>query len=312
MQLIRVPPFVVEVDERRGGEITRIRHRGRDLLASYDWEFPVGASRSTSYGDPHLDWLSDYRGGWQLLAPNAGAACVVDGVPLPFHGEWSRTKVTVTERSVDRIVMLAGTRLPLLVEREIQVALEPERVLVRTTVRNPSQQVTHFVWGEHPAFAVTDGDEIDLPAGSVFAADGRAVGSWPSIAPGHRLDRVDLDGPKESVHYLTDLREGWAAVRRRDGGVALAWDVGDFPAVWLWHELGSPGFPFYGRTSLVAVEPASSWPGTGLAEAIERGQAMKVGPGGSRTTVVALIPFETSGRRLRSATIAGDLEFGPP
>ena len=191
MHVIRTGPFVVELNERLGGEITRIRYRDRDLLASYDWPSPVGVSQSSTYGDAKLDWLSDYRGGWQLLVPNAGAACEVDGVPLPFHGEWSRTHVTVTERTADRVVMVAGTRLPIVVERDVRVDAQPDRVLVRTTVTNPSDRAVPFVWGEHPAFAAGDGDEIDLPPSHVFAADGAALGAWPPISNGGRLDRVD-------------------------------------------------------------------------------------------------------------------------
>ena len=311
VHVIRSGPFVVELDERLGGEITRIKHGDRDVLASYNWASPVPASRSLGYGDPKLDWLSEYRGGWQLLVPNAGAACVVDGVPLPFHGEWSRTQVTVIERAADRIVMTAGTRLPLVVEREVRVEARPDRVLVRTTVTNPSDRVVAFVWGEHPAFAVEDGDEIDLPPARVLASDGTAVGDWPSIAEGARLDRIDASSPTESVHFLIGLAEGWAALRRRDGGVALAWDVKDFPVVWLWHEIASPGFPFYGRSSLVAIEPASSWPGDGLGSAIAHGQALALQPGETLSTTVAVIPFEMSGRALSGATVDGRLEFGP-
>ena len=101
---------------------------------------------------------------------------------------------------------------------------------------------------------------------------------------------------------MVGLAEGWAALRRRDGGVALAWDVEDFPSVWLWHEIASPGFPFYGRSSLVAIEPASSWPGNGLGGAIARGQALTLQPGHTRSTTVAVIPFEISGRALSGAT----------
>jgi hypothetical protein len=311
VHVIRSGPFVVELDERLGGEITRIQHDDRELLASYNWAAPVPVSRSVTYGDPKLDWLSEYRGGWQLLIPNAGAACVVDGVPLPFHGEWSRTHVTVTERATDHIVMAAGTRLPLVVEREVRVVARPDRVLVRTTVSNPSDRVVAFVWGEHPAFAVEDGDEIDLPPARVLAADGTAVGDWPSASEGGRLDRVDATRPTESVHFVVGLAEGWAALRRRDGGVALAWDVKDLPAVWLWHEIASPGFPFYGRSSLVAIEPASSWPGNGLGSAIAHGQALTLQPGHTRSTTVAVIPFEISGRALSGATVDGRLDYAP-
>lgn len=58
-----------------------------ELLASYDWPSPIGVTRSVSYGDAKLDWLSEYRSGWQLLVPDANTACEVSGLPLPFHGE---------------------------------------------------------------------------------------------------------------------------------------------------------------------------------------------------------------------------------
>ena len=309
MHRVRAGDLEVTVDERFGGEITSVRSQGRELLATYDWDSPVGVSRSVGYGDPKLDWLSDYRGGWQLLVPNAGAACVVDGVPLPFHGEWSRTRVTVSGRAADRVVMTAGLRFPLSVERAVSVATGPERVLVRTTVSNRSTGSLPFVWGEHPAFAVASGDHIDLPPVELLDVDGAPAGRWPTLGDGRHLDVVDAGQPTESVHYLVGFTRGWAAVRRPHVGVALAWDVADFPASWLWHEIASPGFPFYGRTSLVAVEPASSWPGTGLAGAIERGQAFVLAPGEQRSTTVGLIPFEPDGRAVTGASVDGTVEF---
>jgi galactose mutarotase-like enzyme len=309
VHVIRSGPFVVELDERIGGEMTRLRHNGRDLLAFYDWTSPVRASHSVGYGDPKLDWLSEYRGGWQLLVPNAGAACVVEGVPLPFHGEWSRTHVVVTRREADRVVMVAGTRLPLVIEREVRVVTEPDRVLVRTTVSNPSDRPVAFVWGEHPAFVVEHGDLIDMPPARVLAVDGTPVGDWPPVSERGRLDQIDTSRPTESVHFVVGLDAGWAALRRREIGVALAWDVADFPAVWLWHEIASPGFPFYGRSSLVAIEPAACWPGDGLSGAVARGQALTLPPGRTRSTTVAVIPFECSQRALSGATVDGRLEF---
>lgn len=309
MHVIRSGSFVVELDDRLGGEITRMRFDGVELLAVYDWTSPVRASQSIGYGDPKLDWLSEYRGGWQLLIPNAGAACVVDDVPLPFHGEWSRTRVTVTERATDRVVMVAGTRLPVVVEREVRVVRDPARLLVRTSVSNASDRAVRFVWGEHPAFAVDHGDVIDLPAAAVLDVDGAPVGDWPPVTDGGRLDRIDTTVPTESVYFLVGLTAGWAALRRRDVGIALAWDVADFPAIWLWHEIASAGFPFYGRTSLVAIEPASCWPGDGLAGAVARGQALTLPPRQTRSTTVAVIPFAPSDHAVRGATVDGLLEY---
>jgi hypothetical protein len=32
-------------------------------------------------------WIESYVGGWQILLPNGGDECIVDGVTWPFHGE---------------------------------------------------------------------------------------------------------------------------------------------------------------------------------------------------------------------------------
>jgi hypothetical protein len=309
MHTIRAGHLVVDLNERLGGEITRIRFGDHDLLASYDWAAPIGVSRSVGYGDPKLDWLSEYRGGWQLLVPNAGAACVVDGVPFPFHGEWSRTHVRVTERSSDRVVMAAATRLPLFVTRQVSVVAEPAQVIVQTTVRNVSHEAASFVWGEHPAFAVEPGDLVDFPHADVFDEDAVAIGRSSELTGGNAIDRVP-DETGTSLHFLVGMSHGWAAIRRPHVGVALAWDIDDFPFAWLWREVGSGGFPFFGRASILAIEPACSWPGTGLLGAIERGQAVVLAAGEQRSTTVALMPFEPDQRRVCGVSLSGRIDLG--
>lgn len=298
----------MHLDERRGAEITQIAVGSVELLAYYDWDSPVAASRSTSYGKHRHDWLSEYRGGWQFLVPNAGPECEVDGVNLPFHGEWSRTSVDVIARSESMVRVRAGTRLPITVTREISLQRNPDRVEISTQVHNSSNEATSYIWGEHPAFRTLAGDSIDLPTAKVADGSGASLGNWP-LDGSSRLDVVDDTAPQETVHFITDLEHGWAALRRRDIGVAMAWDARDFPHIWLWHEHGSRGFPFYGRASLVAIEPACSWPGLGLAEARLRGQAIELAPGATRSTRMSLTPFESSGARVTQVTVDGRITF---
>lgn len=298
----------MHLDERRGAEITQIAVGSVELLAYYDWDSPVAASRSTSYGKHRHDWLSEYRGGWQFLVPNAGPECEVDGVNLPFHGEWSRTSVDVIARSESMVRVRAGTRLPITVTREISLQRNPDRVEISTQVHNSSNEATSYIWGEHPAFRTLAGDSIDLPTANVADGSGASLGNWPHDGSS-RLDVVDDTAPQETVHFITDLEHGWAALRRRDIGVAMAWDARDFPHIWLWHEHGSRGFPFYGRASLVAIEPACSWPGLGLAEARLRGQAIELAPGATRSTRMSLTPFESSGARVTQVTVDGRITF---
>lgn len=298
--------LTVTIDESLGGEIRQIVFGETPLLAFGSWETPIAVSRSRSYGDAKLDWLSEYQGGWQLLVPNAGAACVVDGVPLPFHGEWSRTHVELVDVSSTAVTMRAGTRLPFVVGRRIEILAGPARVRVDTTITNVTPDRRPFLWGEHPAFEASPGDVIDLPPGPVVdAADaGATPAPWPN-----GLDAVPADRPLESVHYLPDRPAGWAALRRSDVGIALVWDVGDFPHMWLWRELGSNVFPFYGRTSIVALEPASSWPGDGLAAAIDRGRAHWLDGGAARTATMTITPFRSVERAVVGAHHDGTVEY---
>lgn len=304
--------LVVTLDETLGGEIRQIDVGAEPLLAHYDWAAPIGASRSRSYGDAKLDWLSEYRGGWQLLVPNAGAACVVDGVPLPFHGEWSRSRVDVVQRSPSEVTVRAGTRLPFIVQRTVVVLGDPARVRVTTVVQNTIDRSQPFLWGEHPAFLAGPGDRIDLPDGPVFERDAEhdPPSAWPADpSGGSRLDEVPATRPLESVHYLPNRPAGWAALRRPHLGVGLAWDIADFAHLWLWRELGSTGFPFFGRTSIVAIEPASSWPGDGLAAAVDRGQALWLAGGEQRSTSMTIVPFRPSGRAVTNVEHDGTIRF---
>jgi len=301
--------LTVCLDERRGAEITQNAIGSVELLAYYDWDSPVSMSRSTSYGKHRHDWLSEYRGGWQFLVPNAGPECEVDGVNLPFHGEWSRTSVDVIAQSDTMVRVRAGTRLPITVTREISLRDNPDRVEIATQVHNSSSESTSYIWGEHPAFRALAGAEIDLPTANVADASGISLGRWP-LDGSACLNVINDSAPQESVHFITDLTEGWAALRRSDIGVAMAWDARDFPHVWLWREHGSKGFPFYGRASLVAIEPACSWPGLGLAEARLRGQAIELAPGATRNTKMSLTPFESSGVKVTQVTVDGRITFG--
>ena len=312
MITLRSGALVATVDETMGGELRQIEFDGTPLLAAYEWDAPVPASRSRTYGDLRLDWLSEYRGGWQFLVPNAGAACVVDGVPLPFHGEWSRTVVDIDAESPSEVSMRAGTRMPFAVHRTISLIGGPDRVSITTAIENVSHERQPFVWGEHPAFLAGPGDRIDLPVGPVVDRDDETpvTTPWPCARPGELgLDVVPDTRPLESVHYLPNRPAGWAALRCPAVGVALAWEIDDFPHMWLWREFGSSGFPFHGRTSLIALEPASSWPGSGLAAAIEHGQAHWLEPGERRTAVVTVIPFRPDGRAVTGAEHSGLIRF---
>jgi hypothetical protein len=164
------------------------------------------------------------------------------------------------------------------------------------------------MWGHHPAFGppfLDDSCWIDTPATKASTRRGeRLPGSgikfdtefvWP-VAPLDTGDSVDLrvvpsvDERRHEWVCLSGLQGGWYGItnRRRQVGFALAWDPTVFPYLWFWQDWGgSTGYPSWGRGYACALEPWSSWPDSGLSEAISNGSAMKMDPWASITTRLA-------------------------
>jgi hypothetical protein len=315
----------VTVDPDRGGEVVTLRRPGgHNALARYEWSAPVRASQSVSYGSATLDWLSEYRGGWQELFPNAGAECVVDGIPLPFHGEASASRWTVI-RADDRSVTLeAAARLPVVVKRTMTLADDASVLSVQETVRSDAPGGAHFLWGHHPAFAAGAETVLDIPAdkvvvdadvvGDVVDLMPGATGLWPMVAGAGAADaalNAVPTGPTRRLCYLPDVRAGWAAVRHLDTcqGIALAWDATTFPHVWLWEEVETSGFPWYGRSRIVAIEPQSTWPASGLAAAIASGTAHHVGEGQEVSGWLTIALFDATDAPVEAVTRDGRIRL---
>jgi hypothetical protein len=298
------------IDPDRGGDLLFVgRPDGATAWFHEAWGTPVAAGGSVTYGSPTLDWLSHYRGGWQVMFPNAGAECTVDGVAHPVHGEVSSAPAEILDLSASHVVMRSATRLPLRMDRRISLAGDRPVLIVEEQIENQSMVTLAYAWGHHIAFAASPGMAIDLPVGPVHVDDGfddpdadlaaGAVGIWPDVALRNggteALDRVPATAV-ERVCYLPDRPAGWAAVRDvADGqGVGLAWDLDMFPHLWLWEQMNGRRFPFDGRARLVGIEPVSCWPADGLARAIQRGQARTIPARGSATSWVTLSLFEAT------------------
>jgi galactose mutarotase-like enzyme len=275
------------------------RPGGPNVLATPDWEPPTTTPEG-SFGSLGLDWIARYPAGWQLMFPNAGDACVVDGVTQSPHGDASLGRWLLVDRDASTAVLRWPAASGIEITRRVRLETATPTLVVTDTLVNRSSSAIRFVWGHHPAFAADAATIVDLPAGQVTAASalpdvGRSgtapmpgTTAWPMSvdAAGRPIDlrTVPLSRTQE-VFYVSN-GAGWAAIRRPDAGigVVMAWDVRVFPHVWLWRMVAGDGFPFHGRGRLVAVEPVSCWPADGLARAIERGQASTLGPGARLST----------------------------
>lgn len=323
------PALTVRVDLDLGAEITHlVPAGGTNLLFRGEWSSPISSRQSESYGNQALDWLSAYRGGWQELFPNAGAGGTVLGTPLPFHGEASRNRWSADWHEDGRDVTLtSGTRLPLVLKRRMRLDSVRPVLFLEETIVNEADFAVPYIWGHHPAFGpplAAAGAKIDLPGGKV-TTDGGLDGGLVDIVPGSShvwpvatsRDGAPLDlsvvptGPRQRLCYIEDLDAGWYAIRNPETGLgaAMAWDLADFPCLWFWQEIGSGGFPWFGRANLTALEPHVQAPSHGLEAAIAAGTARSLPAGGSSTVRLSFAAFSASDTPVRSFDTDGTVHL---
>jgi hypothetical protein len=267
---------IVEVVDRRSGV---------DVMSRPPWGFGRRPTATSSLER----WIEAYPGGWQVLLPNGGDAVEQQGTEWGFHGEaamvpWHVAAEAESSARLSTSLMSA----PLELERELRVEGRSLEVVER--VRNNGGDEIEVMWGHHPAFGaplIEPGTRISTSA-RTFTADDRAPGAglapgtrspWPhaSLADGGTLDLsvIPPDAePRSILGYLSDFDEGAYTIANARLGLAatLRWTLELFPHAWFWQELHAlPGYPWFRRAYMAAIEPNTTIPGQGIVRARERG-----------------------------------------
>lgn len=294
----------VDVAPDSGGDILAVVEKAgsRDVLWKSPWARRTAPSDVATSSMSH--WIERCPGGWQLLVPNAGAACVVDGVNHGYHGEAALAAWAWAQREDGVALSTELITAPLRVERTLRV--EEDALVVSMEILASGTVGTDFMAVEHAGFG------SDLLAGPVtIATDARTVATDDAydppgnrFRPGHRSEwphvrgaagsSQDLRHPQDGTSglcHLEDFEVGRAEILRDDRslGVELTWDARSLPTAWLWQELkASPGWPWFGRARVIGIEPATSYPGAGLAVARDAGHAVRLEAGQTWSTWVRL------------------------
>lgn len=255
-----------------------------------------------------------YHGGWQEIFPTGGMQTDYMGTRMGQHGEVSLIpwNCRIIEDGPDQVAALLWTRTcrsPFLVERVMRLKADSSALFIEERIVNEGGEELPYMWGHHPAIGGPFLDEtcrIDAPAKKVVVQSplidecsrleaGAVFESFPIVKD---RDGKDFDLSKipsrnsgtAEMCYLTNLAAGWCAVtsRRLKTGFALSWDKDVFPVIWLWEVFGGlKGYPWYGNTYNIAMEPWTSWPG-GLHNAEKNGMVPRIGAGCElRTTLTA-------------------------
>ena len=301
-ELLRV---VLLID--KGADIYQLVHKPTDVDVL--WRSPHGVRDPSRFipttAAPSGVWVDVYEGGWQTVLPGGGFPSQYGDAEMGLHAEvntmpWDCAIVEDTPERVSIRCWVRAYRTPFFFEKTHTLVSGSAVLHTEEALTNEGSEAEHCVWGEHIALGapLLSGDSvIDLPGGRIF-------NHWEEFHPNNRLraghesewpwtegkdgERIDLsEVPPKSIRaydqsYVTDMPEGWYALTNTALGIGfgITYPVDLYRCLWYWQSLGGgTGYPFYGRTYNVGLEPFTSYGNNGLASAIENGSALLVAPG---------------------------------
>lgn len=301
----------------KGADIYRLRHKPKniDVLWKAPWGMKESGRGFDSAFDSQTAWLEAYAGGWQVLFPNGGFPNTYKGASLGFHGEasmkaWDHEILRASGDSLELKLSVRLSRSPYTLERRLRLDAGSPVLDLRERITNHAGEPMDCMWSHHPAYGAPFLSEhcvIDTDARSLIADDEYAGAANP-LALGHAYDwpmagDIDMsrvpppDRPRDLLAYLSDFESGWYSITNTSLGlgIGLSWDADVFPYAWFWQELNSsPGFPFYKRSYVIAIEPAASIPGQGLTAVMEKtGTHLTLQPGESRDVSLKTVFYES-------------------
>jgi galactose mutarotase-like enzyme len=306
----------------QGADIYEFLYKPLDI--DFMWRAPnrVQPPAFRPAGAPPNGFFQDYyHGGWQEIFPSGGLGCEHHGAALHQHGEvalsaWNCRIARDTPECVAATVSTQTYRTPFTIEKTLRLETGKAVLFMDEKITNTGTAPMEYMWGHHPAFGAPFLDascRIDIPAARVAVhpdrvsetqrlAPGAAFDSFPMVADkdGAPLDLARVPGPDANTMemcYLLDLEDGWYALTNtgRGAGFGMRWDRTVFPVVWLWEVFGGGhGYPWFGRTYNLALEPFTSWPG-GMRNALNNGTAPILGAGESLETSLLAVAYEGFG-----------------
>ena len=315
MQMIVLENEVLRVGvlAGKGADIVELNYKPRDLDLA--WLAPGGvrnpADSGSVYRDPLATFVETYPGGWQEIFPNGGAPSTNNGAQLGQHDEvfalpWGVTVVEDTAQSVAVRFTTRTHKVPCRIDKTMRVTAGSPRLSFEERLENTGAVPVRAMWGHHITFGppfLRPGCRIRLPDGVTVTPHGEAIApggsrvanqepfAWPH-ARGEGGEEVDLSvvpdrGTPSDIVYLSGFDDGRGRyeIADPDSGIGsrMEWDAQEMPYLWYWQEFGATtGYPWYGQNYNIGLEPFSSYPTNGLAEAVRNGTALTLEPDGPR------------------------------
>lgn len=253
-------------------------------------------------------FLSDYwEGGWQEMFPSAGAPCYYYGAEFGQHGEvhllpWDYSILEDNPNYISIKFWVSTYRAPFLLEKTLTMKSKSPILYISEKITNGSSVDVDFMWGHHPVFGypfLNEGCIVNMPPSKVwvheisYSDDNNLLpnqrSNWP-FAKNKKGEQINLsmlptiNSNTEDLVYITDFNEGWCCVTNPfiKLGIGFAWPKEIFSFIWYWREFnGGLKYPWYRRHYNIGLEPCTSFPGSGLDEAIKNNTARRLKGGES-------------------------------
>ena len=289
----------------RGSDIIELLYKPKDI--DFMWRSPVRLHKKADYisstGNSFCNYMDHNTGGWQEILPNGGSECFYKGACLGMHGEisnipWSYRVLEDTEEKITVQFSIMTLRSPFCLVKNISLRSKSAKISISEELTNLAQEEMELMWGNHPtigapfldetcrvytnATTAFTGEEKDFPTQRIKANHSF---TWPigesesgakidmSIVPSENnktADMIYLKGFPKKAEYKIHSKS-------KNLSFCMQWDGKLFPYCWVWQVCkGSDGYPWYGRTYNMAIEPWSSYPGGGLTKAIENRTSLKM------------------------------------
>jgi galactose mutarotase-like enzyme len=249
-------------------------------------------------------------GGWDDAFPTCDD-CTYQGETYPALGELRSVEWSV-DSADQRSVQLSAFGPINPVRARKTVALDGDKPVLRMTfeITNIGFKPIDFIWGTHPALAVSAGSLVNIPAqaGLVSIAPDARSGepgqrySWPHLTTPQGTMDMSRVLPAESCllfgHYALELQAGWYAVEDAASGTGIVFQFSRrlLPNLWMWINYGG----WRGYHHLI-VEPWTSCP-VNLPKAVQEGTARTLQPGETFTAEIkACLYAQPTGREAAMA-----------
>ncbi|MGB9642178.1 MAG: DUF4432 family protein [Candidatus Ratteibacteria bacterium] len=260
-------------------------------------------------------FIDYYPGGWQECFPNAGRPCEYKGADIGLHGEVATLpwEFEILENSIKLLKIkfwVRTLRTPFYLEKILTLKSNSPELEIQEKVVNEAAEDMDFLWGHHPAFGepfldgnciinIKNGAKVEvLPGDGISLTDlKQGIGIWPRVEGinGKIVDLSRVPGPEAKVSdviFLSELKEGKYEIINPELSLGFRFEfpVDVFKYIWFWRvACGSFGYPWYGRTYNIALEPFSGK--AILADAVKNGYQLTLAPGKSLNVTLLVTVF---------------------